>query len=54
MPKRRTQNANRPKQITVISMLASIAGQNPNRCSNAGNNRNIGSVGSTYQNVYQA
>src|SRR3954468_6639095 len=54
MPKRRTASANKPKQMTVMTMQASNAGQNPRRVSNTGNARNIGRVGTTYQNVYQA
>jgi hypothetical protein len=54
MPKRRTASANRPKQTTVIMLQTSSAGQKPRRGSNTGNARNIGKVGSTYQNVYQA
>src|SRR5688572_16807003 len=43
-----------PKQATVSSTQAARVGQNPRRGSSAGNTRNIGSVGTTYQNVYQA
>ena len=35
-------------------MLAAIVGQKPIFGSSIGKARNIGSVGSTYQNVYQA
>src|SRR5687768_9010509 len=43
-----------PKQTTVITRHVSSVGQKPILDSKAGNTRNIGSVGSTYQNVYQA
>jgi len=40
-----------PKQTTVITRHVSSVGQKPILDSKAGNTRNIGSVGSTYQNV---
>jgi len=54
IPKRRTASAKRPKHAAVISTQASSVGQNPRRGSSAGKTRNIGNVGTTYQNVYQA
>jgi hypothetical protein len=46
-------NAKRLKQIIVIKMLDRSAGQKPSRGRSRGKVRNIGSVGSTYQKVYQ-
>jgi hypothetical protein len=43
--------ANNPKQMIVTTTLAPIVTQKPNLGSKYGNNRNIGSVGITYQNV---
>src|SRR5450759_2321993 len=54
MPKRRTASAKTPKQMTVMMTQTSRVGQKPRRGSSAGNARNIGNVGTTYQNVYQA
>lgn len=54
MPKRRTTSANTPKQIAVVTVLAIIVGQKPIRGSRYGKIKNIGSVGTTYQKVYQA
>ena len=54
IPKRRTASAKRPKHATVMSTQASSVGQKPRRGSSAGKTRNIGNVGTTYQNVYQA
>jgi len=54
MPKRLTSIANNPKQIRVIKELAKSVGQKPKRSNNSGKLRNMGSVGTTYQNVYQA
>jgi hypothetical protein len=54
IPNRRTSNANSQKHTTVITTQASRVGQKPRRGSSRGKARNIGSVGTTYRNVYQA
>src|SRR5450759_453391 len=54
MPKRRTASEKSPKHAAVMMTQASRVGQKPMRGSSAGNARNIGNVGTTYQNVYQA
>lgn len=54
MPNRRTITAKIAKLASVTATLAPIVIQNPIRGSSQGNTRNIGSVGTTYQNVYQA
>ena len=54
MPNGRTANANRPKQTTVMPMLASMVSQKPSRGRRNGNARNMGNVGTTHQNVYHA
>ena len=53
-PNFRMKRANKAKQIIVMKMLTTIEGQKPIRGMSAGNARNIGRVGTTYQNVYQA
>lgn len=54
MPKRFKIKAKRTKQSIVSRLPLSKAGQKPKRDSNNGNTKNIGKVGKTYQNVYQA
>lgn len=54
MPNRRTKAANSAKLATVTSTLAAIVAQKPSLGSSAGKSTNIGKVGTTYQNVYQA
>ena len=54
MPNRRSASANSQKQAMVIATQAASAGQKPIRGNSSGKARNIGSVGMTYQNVYQA
>ncbi|MNC97310.1 hypothetical protein D3C83_149270 [compost metagenome] len=54
MPNGRSASANSPKHTTVMTTLAAMVGQKPMRPSRKGKARNIGSVGTTYQNVYQA
>ena len=54
MPSCPTSNENSQKQAAVTKALANSVGQKPIRGSNVGNIKNIGSVGTTYQNVYQA
>ena len=49
-----TTMAKSQKQTTVITTLAAIVPQNPQRGSRPGKARNIGNVGTTYQNVYHA
>lgn len=39
--------------MTVITVQMANVGQKPNLGSSTGNTRNMGSVGRTYQNVYQ-
>ena len=41
-------------KLGTLRGLVNCAGQKPIRCINAGNARNIGNVGITYQKVYQA
>jgi len=54
IPNGLTHAANTAKHAMVMTALRPNAGQKPNRASNAGNTRNIGNVGTTYQNVYHA
>lgn len=55
IPNRRTVRPRTPKQITVSRTDAPIAaGKLQFLCSSQGKRRNIGIVGNTYQNVYQA
>ena len=54
IPKRRSASASTAKQITEMATHASKVGQKPMRANSAGNARNIGKVGSTYQKVYFA
>ena len=53
-PNFRMTRAKAAKHTMVKTLLASIAGQKPRRDKSAGNARNMGRVGTTYQNVYQA
>lgn len=53
-PNRSTTSANTPKQTTVNTADANSINQNPSRGNNAGNAKNIGKVGTTYQKVYHA
>ena len=48
------QQRKQPEHTSVITTHASSVGQKPIRGSKTGKARNIGSVGTTYQNVYQA
>ena len=54
MPNCRTTKAKPAKQAAVTTTQAAIVGQKPIRGKSRGNSKNIGSVGTTYQNVYQA
>lgn len=53
-PKFRMTRAKTVKHKMVMPTPASMEGQKPIRGKSAGNARNMGSVGTTYQNVYQA
>jgi hypothetical protein len=53
-PERTHRPRKQPKQTAVIAADAASVGQNPIRGSSDGNARNIGNVGTTYQNVYHA
>ncbi len=54
MPKRQTKSVKGPKHTTVIMTQARRAGQKPTRGNRTGKVKNMGSVGTTCQNVYQA
>jgi len=54
IPNRRITNAKTPKHAMVITTQDTSVSQKPKRGNKSGKAKNIGSVGTTYQNVYQA